>query len=516
MLFRFDDCVLDIDRRELRRGGTLVAIEPQVFDLLECLIRNRARVLSRDDLLEAVWGGRVVSDAGIDTRVNAARKAIGDNGAEQRLISTIRAKGFRFVGSVFEKSESPPSEEGRNGAFGTDWPTIAILPFSFFGADSVQESIADGIVEDLAILLGKASWLSVAAHSASVECARRNLEIPQIASALGVRYLLQGSLRQLGDRQRITVRLLDGALNCHLWSEHYDRSAIDSFSALDEISEQVALAIQHQLCLAEHLRVWGQPANALGSWGCVVRALTLMNSRKDHNVVAAQALLHQALSISPESPHIYSLLSMATTLRVHMGWADRRDLIPSALSFARRALELNPDEPWAHAALGYALIWKHPAEAILPSQRAVALDPNFAVGHYFLALAASFAQCPDYVFRHAEKMGRLMQGGMLARGYSGALNNVSATGCFAVERYREGIQFGRAAVLDNPGAPTAYRALIVNLALAGEVAEAREILPTLKQLAPKMSQAWIGQNVVWTSNQVMGRYVEAFRAAGLR
>ena len=513
MFFEFDDCTLDVDRRELRRGGALIVIEPQVFDVLECLIRSRERVLSRDELVQAVWGGREISDAAIDTRVSAARKAIGDKGAEQRLIRTIRGKGLRFVGSVFEKPVSAVSEDRHNDP--ADWPTIAILPFSY-GADSVQQSIAEGIVEDLAILLGKVSWLSVASHSASAECARRNPEIPEIASALNVRYLLQGSIRQLGDRQRITVRLLDGVLNCQIWSERYNRFAIDSFSALDEISEEVALAIQHQLCMAEHLRVWRQPRNALGSWGHVVRALTLMNSRKDDNVVAAQALLHRALLISPESPHIHRLLSMATTLRVHMGWADRRDLIPCAVSFAQRALELNPDEPSAHAALGYALIWKHPAEAILPCQQAVALDPNFAIGHYFLALAASFAQCPDCIFPHVEKLGRLMRADMLARGYSGALNNVSATGCFAVEQYREGVQFGRAAVLDSPNAPTAYRALIVNLVLAGEVAEARQILPTLRQLAPKFSQAWIRQNAVWTSNQVMARYVEAFRAVGLK
>lgn len=417
---------------------------------------------------------------------------------------------------MLEKPESPPPESGRNDAFPTDWPTIAILPFSFFGADPVQELIADGIVEDLATLLGRVSWLSVAARSASVDCARRNLEIPQIAGTLNVRYLLRGSIRQLGDRQRIAVRLLDGALNCDLWSERYDRPAIDSFSALDEICEEVALAIQYQLYLAEHFRVRDRSPNTLGSWGCVVRALTLMNCRKDHNVIAAQALLRQAHSISPESSHIHSLLSIATTLRVHMGWVDRRDLIPSAISSARKALELNPDEPWAHAALGYATIWKDPADLILPCQQAIALDPNFAIGHYFLALAASFAQCPDYIFPHAEKIGRLRRGGLLARGYSGALNNVSATGCFAVERYREGVQFGRAAVLDNPNAPTAHRALIINLVLAGEVTEARERLSTLKQLAPKMSQAWISKNAVWTSNQVMGRYIEAFRAVGLK
>ena len=412
-------------------------------------------------------------------------------------------RDFALSARCLRNPSLPGSKDGRNDAFATDWPTIAILPFSFFGADTVQESIADGIVEDLAILLGKVSWLSVAAHSASVNCARRNLEISQIAGTLNVRYLLQGSIRQLGDHQRITVRLLDGVLNCQLWSERYDRSAIDSFSALDEISEEVALAIEHQLCLAEHLRVGRQPQDMLGSWGCIVRALTLMNSRKDRDVVTAQALLHQALSISPESSHIYSLLSIATTLRVHMGWADRHDLIPSALSFARRAMELNSDEPWAHGALGYALIWKDPEEALLPSQHAIALDPKFATGYYFLALAGSFAQCPDCIFPYAEKLGGLMRNGLLIRGYPGARNNVSATGSFAVERYREGVQFGRAAVLDSPNAPTAHRALIINLVHAGELAEAREILPTLTRLAPKMSQAWISQNAVWTSNQVM-------------
>jgi adenylate cyclase len=186
------------------------------------------------------------------------------------------------------------------------------------------------------------------------------------------------------------------------------------------------------------------------------------------------------------------------------------------LSAAHRALALSPDEPWAHAALGYALIWKHPAEAIAPCQRAIALNPNFAVGHYFLALASSYAQCPEYVFPHAEKAEYLMRPDLLAHGYSGAHNNVRATGAFAVDRYREGIRFGRAAVADNPDSPTAYRALIIDLAMEGEIPEAREALRTLRRLAPKLSQDWIRQNAVWSSDQTMRRYVEAFRAVGLK
>jgi TolB-like protein len=520
VIYRFDGYVLDTDRRELRRGGVLCPLEPQVFDLLEFLMCNRERVVSKEDVLNSVWRGRIVSEAALHTQLSTARRAIDDSGSGQHLIRTLRTKGFRFIGAVREetrlKRATRIAEESRNRALLADHPTIAVLPFANISGDPAQESFADGMTEDLITALSKVRWLFVASRVSSFACKGQALGTAQAARKLGVRYLLAGGLRQAADRRRITVQLVDGIAGHQIWAECYDRDFINWFTVHDEICEHVIAAIEPQLYTAEQLRIQRKSPVNLNGWECIVRALSLMNSRDQQNVALARTLLQKAVSIDPNSAQGHSLLSIATTLRVHMSWADRQTVIPPALAFARKALSLNPDEPWAHAALGYASIWKRPEEAIMPCQTAVALDPNFAVGHYFLALASAYAGHHGDVFSHAAMVERLARRDLLVRAYAGAHNNVRATGSFAIEHYREGVEFARSAAVYIPNSPTVHRALIMNLALAGETAEAKHELQKLRRLAPGMSQNWIRQNAVWASAGTMKRYIEAFRVAGLK
>jgi TolB-like protein len=519
LIFRFEDCVLDTERRELRRGGILCPLEPQVFDVLEYLLRNRHRFVSRNELCNAVWGERIVSAAALDTRLSAARQAIGDSGAGQRLIRTLRRKGFRFIGAVREDTRPNRATRARgairNHALLGDHPTIAVLPFTNISGDRRQESLADAITEDLITVLCKVGWLVVATRAASFACKGRAVETAQIARRLGVRYLLVGSVRQSAGRIRITVELIDAISDYRIWSERYDQDMVDGFAFGDEICDQVVKAVEPQLFLTERLRIERKgPAN-LNSWECFVRALSLMNGRERRNIVTACSLLKRAVSIDTESAQIHSLLSIVSTLRVHMGWEDRQKVIPTALAYAGKALSLNPDEPWAHAALGYASIWKQPEEAIAPCQHAIAQNPNFAVGHYFLALALTYASHSDDVFPHASAAERLAQRDLLARGYAGAHDNVRATASFAIGQYRQGADFARHAAAYLPNSPTAYRAMLINLALAGDSDEARHALQMLRRLAPNISHAWVKRNAVWASEATGKLYTEAFRIAGL-
>jgi tetratricopeptide (TPR) repeat protein len=287
---------------------------------------------------------------------------------------------------------------------------------------------------------------------------------------------LAGALRQEAGRRRITVQLIDAIADHQIWAERYDRDFVERLAVQDEICEHIVAAIEPQLYIAEQVRVQRKSPANLNGWECIVRALSLMNSRDRRNVALAQALLRKAVSIDPNSAQGHSLLSIATTLRVHMSWADRQTVIPIALASAHKALSLNPDEPWAHAALGYGLIWKRPEDAIVPCQSAVKLDPNFAAGHYFLALGSAYAGDHDRIFPHAAMAERLACRDLLARAYAGAHDNVRATGSFAIEHYRDGAEFARSAAVYIPNSPTAYRALLMNLALGGEADEAKHAL----------------------------------------
>src|SRR5437879_11368542 len=206
--FLFENYCLDADRRELKRGSELIAIGPKVFDLLLYLVQNREQVVTRDDLLEAVWGGRIVSESTLTSHINAVRKAIGDSGQEQRLIRTIARKGLRFVGEV--KARGPESAIVRNAEQANsnerqepslpDKPSVAVLPFQHLSGDPEQEYFADGVVEDIILALSRIRWLFVIARNSSFTYKGRAVDVRQVGRGLGVRYVLEGSVRKAGNR----------------------------------------------------------------------------------------------------------------------------------------------------------------------------------------------------------------------------------------------------------------------------------------------------------------------------
>ena len=201
MRYRFEEFAFDIDRRELHRGAEVVSITPQVFDLLEYLIRNRERVVSKDDLINAVWNGRIVSDAALTTRLNAVRAAIGDTGEEQRLIKTLPRKGFRFVGQVRETREVAgpnPGDAPESALALPDKPSIAVLPFENMTGDPEQEYFADGMVEEIITALSRFKWLFVIARNSSFTFKGEAVDVKEVGRSLACAL----SLRGLCARQR--------------------------------------------------------------------------------------------------------------------------------------------------------------------------------------------------------------------------------------------------------------------------------------------------------------------------
>jgi TolB-like protein/tetratricopeptide (TPR) repeat protein len=543
LLYSFENYVLDSDRRELRRGDALVSVEPQVFDVLEHLIRNRERVVSRDDLLAAVWNGRIVSDATLSSRINAVRGALGDSGEEQRLIRTVLRKGFRFLASVREEQRSTAAatlgrtsdaepdidaerdekhvktaiSEPSPALALPDKPSIAVLPFQNMSGDPEQDYFADGISEDLITALSKIRWFFVISRNSTWIYKGKMNELKRVARELGVRYVLEGSVRKAGNRVRITAQLIDGVSGQHVWADRYDRDLADIFAVQDEITERVVAAVEPQLYAAEGIRTKRKPPESLDAWECVVRALSLMNSRAKPDVAAARESLEKAIALDPGYAQAHGLLSFVTTLSVHLGWTPpHKGALAHAFDAAHKALLLDSGDPWAHLALGYALVWSRQAgDAIAEYENALALNPNFAIAHYLLALALCFLGRSDEALRHADTAARLSPRDLLARGNAGVYNNVRATACFVSGRYREGIDFARKALYESPGLITAHRVLVINCALAGQIGEAKAALEALKRIQPDISLKWIREWLPYVRPEEAERYVKAFRLAGL-
>src|SRR6478735_2149145 len=275
MILSFDDCEIDLERREFRRAGIAVHVEPQVFDLLAYLAQNGDRVVSKDEIFASVWEGRIVSDSTLTSRINAARKVVGDSGKEQRLIRTVARKGMRFVGDVRTQPDRPePAVVMNSLPDATDGPTraalqlpdrpaIAVLPFVNMSGDLEQEYFSDGISEDIITGLSKLRWFFVIARNSSFTYKGKAVDVKRAARELGVRYVLEGSVRKGGNRMRITAQLIDAATGNHIWADHYDGEVTDVFALQDEITKKVVAAIEPKLLEAEALRSQSRSAEDL-------------------------------------------------------------------------------------------------------------------------------------------------------------------------------------------------------------------------------------------------------------
>jgi TolB-like protein len=522
LIYHFAECALDVMRRELRRSNELCHVEPQVLDLLVFLVENRDHVVGRLEIFEAVWRGRIVSDSVLSTRINALRAAIGDNGTEQRLVRTVHGKGFRFVGEVRSRSaaasEPAPVIALRAAPPINGSPTVLVAPFGVIGHDTCDKTFAEGLTEELITALARVGWFSVVVRQ--VETGRESpyAELGPDMNRPGWAYTLRGVVQRIDGRIRVSVRLIDASTNHQSWAERYDRDVSDAFAIQDDVAEKVAATLSSQLYAAENRRVKLKTSENLAAWDCIVRALSLMNSRQRRHIATAQALLKRAIAIDPKCAAAHSLLSFFITLGVHLGWHSRKVMKPVALRAARQALALDEEEPWGHVALGYATlqVLNDPEEAIDIFSRALELSQNLAVAHYFTALASTYVGKIEDAFVHAEKAERLQMHDLLARGNAGAHDNVRATASFVAGRYRDGITFARKAIHQSPRQVPAYRQLVLNYAFSGDMRRATDALATIRRLAPRVQQ-WLEETQsMWSNHANYKKYCEAFRMAGLK
>ena len=281
MLFLFDDFALDCERRELRADGTAVPVEPQVFDLLVYLIENRARVVSKDDLIASVWGGRIVSESTLTSRINAARKAIDDSGKEQRLIRTSARKGFRFVGKVQEKHRPVVAEAGdatsgkaadAHPPLIVDRPSIAVLRFENMSDDRALELITNGLTEDIIALLARVPGFFVIARASSFAYTQQRADSRQIGVELGIRYVVTGSARSSGDRVRINVQLVEAESGNQLWAGRYDVSRGNTLDLQDEIARRIIVELEPALTKADLSGVKRRRIESVDAWSHFRRA----------------------------------------------------------------------------------------------------------------------------------------------------------------------------------------------------------------------------------------------------
>jgi TolB-like protein len=522
--FLFDDHTLDADRRELRRGVERIAVEPQVFDLLVYLVQNRERVVSKDDLIASVWGGRIVSDSTLTSRINAARKALGDSGGEQKLIRTVPRKGLRFVGTVLTQANgvepahatSSPGDEAHEPARPAlplpDRPAIAVLPFVNMSGDPEQEYFSDGISEDIITALSKLRWFFVIARNSSFIYKGKAVHMKQVAEELGVGYVVEGSVRKGGDRVRITAQLNDVVTGSHLWAERYDRGLADVFAVQDEITEAIVAAIEPQLYAAESFRAQRKPPDSLDAWDLVMRALSHYWRVTRQDNVVAQALLEKAIAIDPNYGQALGVLAASHTFSAHMGWADMATVAPIAERAALAAILADGEDPWAHYALGCVYLFaRRFDDSLAEFELALQLNPNFSLAQGYYGLTLSYC-------------GRWEEGDLAARRalrlsprdpFSAVYYGIAAYAQFVGRNYDEAMRLARDGIRQRGDFVGAHRVLAASAGMAGQAEIATAALLELRRAQPNISLAWIASQMPIKQDADREHYLEAFRRAGL-
>jgi TolB-like protein len=507
----FGPYVLDPRVGTLLRQGLPVPLSYRGFLLLTAFLERPGEVLSKSDLLDAAWQGAAVEEANLTVQIALLRKHLGTSPGGADWIATVPRVGYRFVGAVQRQAEQARTSAAGDELLGR--PSIAVLPFLNLGDDRARDYFADGITEDIITSLSRLRWLFVVARNSTHAYRGRAPDVREVARDLGVRYVLEGSVRRAGDRLRVTSHLIDATTGATVWADRYDRPAADVFAVQDEITGNVVASLEPQLYAAENERLQVRPPESLDAWGHVMRAMPQIWTWAEEDSVTALADLRRALEVEPDYARAHSLMSMTYIRGAHMGWASYADVAGPALDSARRAVERDGEDPWGHLALGFVYMLSRQARpAIGEIEEAIWLNPNFALAHVVLGCAYGYEGAGE------EGLGHLATGMRLSPRDPHQSLYQSASGLchFVAGRYQECIALNRRAVQLRPRFTSAWRSLAAAAGVTGDVATAAAALAEARRLHPDLSVDWVERFYPMVRPDHRATYIEGLRNAGLR
>jgi TolB-like protein len=519
----FGDYALDPDRRELTRRAEAVAIGPKVFDLLLYLVQNREHVVSKDGLLDAVWAGRIVSESTLTSHINAVRKALGDSGEEQRLIRTLVRKGFRFVGDVKEVSDDrassgasteKPDEASAPALILPDSPSIAALPFQNWSGDPEQEYFADGVVEDIITALSRVSWLFVIARNSSFTYKGRAVDVKQVGRELGVRYVMEGSVRKAANRVRISGQLIDATTGAHLWADHFEGSLDNIFELQDEVAERVVGAIMPKLERAEIERATRKPTECLDAYDYYLRGMANFHRGTRQAINEALPLFDRAIQLDASFASAYGMAASCHYWRKMNNWTnDRSQEFAEGARLANRAVDLGAGDAVALSRGGhaYAHFGGDLDRGVAAVDKALVLNPNLATAWYLSGFQRiSLGKHDDAVERFARAMRlspldpeifQMQTGTAMAHMFAGRFD----IACAWAEKARS--------ELPNILRVSTFSA--ASYALAGRLAEARRAIEHVRRIDATLRISNVEDWVVLRRPEDLATFVEGLRRAGL-
>lgn len=412
--YRFGRFLVDGRSACLRRDGIVLPLRPKSFDVLVYLVQNPGRLVPKGELIDNVWQDVMVTENSLVQCIKEIRQALNDNAHGE--IETVSKRGYLFASPVVVIDSDTANlglsalttAAGNDGALPLlDRPSIAVLPFANMSGDSDQEYFADGISEDLITGLSRIRWLFVIARNSAFVYKHRAVDVKQVSRELGVRYVLEGSVRRVGTRIRVSAQLIDAVTGGHHWAERYDRELGDIFAVQDEITCSVVAALEPRLLAAEGVRTLARSAD-LGAWELVARAQMHVWRLTRPDYETAIGALTTAVESHPDYAPARSLLAFYLLFVAHMGWVNRDHGLLVGRQHAIRAAAIDDCDSWGQIALGYlAMMEKRTEESIAAFRRAVKLNPSSAAAHGNLGHGLAFAGRDREAIEHAEEAIRL-------------------------------------------------------------------------------------------------------------
>jgi TolB-like protein/class 3 adenylate cyclase len=521
----FAGCAIDVYRRELRHNGRIVHVEPQVYDLLVHLVRNRDRVISRDELFNTIWKGRIVSDAALSSRINAARKAIGDDGDRQILIKTVHRCGFRFVGAAEEPRTVPDEKAAKPGrrVMGAEFapmsasqkPSVAVLPFVNLGQESDTDYFGYGLTEDVIRLLARNRWLDVLSRHSAMAFGGRDIDPRAIGSELGIRYLVHGTVTKHRERVNITVDLVSAETGRQLWSESYDVPLEDVLDVQRAMAQQIAAVIEPELARLEREAAVRRPPVNLGAWDCYQRGLYHLWGFTTPGLAEGEAMFRRAIELDANFARAHGALAYVKLQGLVMCSPDQRPaLLEDALRDAHKAVVLDGQDCMNLCVVGRVLCFMHQYdEAIAYLEQAIRINPSFAQAYFALGFTLVVGGRAGDAMPYLDRSVELSPHDP----HLSSIYAIRALGHLALDDLGTAESFARKATCIPNANRWPFLVLASLLGLMHRIEDACRALNTVLERSPAgFSMADARSEIFFCGDQFLaGRFLEGLRGAGL-
>jgi adenylate cyclase len=492
---------LDAEAEILFRGAEPLPVGKRAVALLRVLVERPGAPVSKDALIEAAWSGFAVEESNLPVQIGALRRVLGNEPGGESWIETLPRRGYRYIGPAITNGGVPISLAL------PDKPSIAVLPFQNMSGDANQDYFADGMVEEIITALSRIKWLFVIARNSSFTYKGRAVDVKQVGRELGVRYVLEGSVRKAGDRMRITGQLIDAVTGAHLWAEHFDGLLEDVFVLQDRVAISVAGVIEPALQAAEIRRSEDRPTNDLAAYDLYLRSLALTFSWERSSIIQAIDLLEQAIERDPSYGPALALAAMCYQ-NLHMnGWSkDQEADCRLSIDLARRAIRVGSDDPFvlsasAHA-LGYFEENINPAIALV--DRSLELNPSSATSWYRSGTLRLWAGQPELAIQHFETSLRLNP-----RRKGPSLFGIGL-GHFFTRRFDQAADLLLQSLQETPNWTPTYRFLASCYAQMDRLDEARKFVEQLRRITPIVVPSAVSH---WPNPEHRALYLEGLRMA---